>query len=199
MVLEEEGEAKEFFMEFGAFYDAYIIHRVLAATMMTTVILNLPWLLHCACPEFNFPKLIFKAGETSPAGLYFLHQFKEEVEDLCKNGLELELKGYPKKTQLITKTKIEVNRKHMFLFAYSHCGSGDLKRQLGVAGSKATNMTYLPHLSLTCATHLFQSVYVRMFGEIITIQETFRAEQNVLLEKELIGIKENTKWSEEEK
>ena len=31
------------------------------------------------------------------------------------------------------------------------------------------------------------------------LQETFRAGQRVLLEKELIGIKENSKWSEEEK
>ena len=69
-----------------------------------------------------------------------MHRFKEEVEDLCKNGLELELKGYPK-GQLIPKTKTEVNGKHMFLFAYS--GRGDLKSQFGVAGSKATNMTYL--------------------------------------------------------
>ena len=74
--LDEEGEAKEFFVEFGAFYDAYIIQRVLATTMMTIVILIIPWLLHC--PDFNFPKLIFKAGETSAAGLIFCNDLKRK-------------------------------------------------------------------------------------------------------------------------
>ena len=40
--LDENGQPKENFIEFGSFYDSYTIQGVLATTMLTIVIFNLP-------------------------------------------------------------------------------------------------------------------------------------------------------------
>ena len=61
--LDENGQPKENFIESGLFNDSYSIQGVLAATLLTIDIFNLPWLVHHQ--EFKFLKLIFKGGETS--------------------------------------------------------------------------------------------------------------------------------------
>jgi hypothetical protein len=113
--LDEAGEPKENHIEFGSFYDGYNIQGVLATNMMTIVIFNIPWLIHC--PEFNWILSIFKAGETSVNGLIWLTIFQTELIDLLSNGLLVEFAGFPD-NKLIPGTKRKLNGVHRWTFGY---------------------------------------------------------------------------------
>ena len=82
-----------------------------------------------------------------------------------------------------------------------------MKSQFGVAGSKATNMTYLPHIKMSkkemndpsivltpelCCTH-----EERIAG--FELQEKFWEGQKVKLDVEVVAINENSTLSDEEK
>ena len=72
------GTIKENHIEMGSYYDAYTIQGMLATTMLTIVLFNMPWLIYVHMPQFNFPYCIFKDGEacTSKDGQVFLNKFQ---------------------------------------------------------------------------------------------------------------------------
>ena len=170
--------------------------------MLTIVIFNLPWLVHC--PEFNFPKLIFKDGETSKAGIWFKSQFQEELVDIFKTGVTLELQGYPD-NQKIPKTNTSVNGIH--LFKCDHVSRADLKGHFGHIGCKASNGTYLPHITLSKEQWIDPSFPItpavwRSHEDLVQafdLQESFREVQRVKLDKEIGEISRNKKLNDDEK
>ena len=203
------GTIKENHIEMGSYYDAYTIQGMLATTMLTIVLFNMPWLVHM--PQFNFPYCIFKDGEacTSKDGQVFLNKFQTELTVACKHGVDVVffVGEYPEgKTIPGTRTLLSGNEgKHHFSLNYVN--RGDLKSQFGVAGSKATNMTYLPHIkmskkemndpSVVLTPELFRTHEERIAG--FELQEKFREGQKVKLDVEVVAINENSTLSDEEK